>query len=1020
MPWLIVLLPFRTAVVSLLAGLSLSPVADAQSVFFNEIHYDNASTDANEAVEIAGPAGTDLTGWSVVLYNGNGGAPYGTLNLAGAIPDTCAGFGAVPLPATGIQNGSPDGLALVNALGMVVQFLSYEGPMTAVGGPANGMTSVDIGISEDGTGAADSSLQLSGTGTTYPDFTWAAATASMGVCNAGQTFVGGIDNPPSVFTSTPANGAMGVSAFANLSVTFSEDVSLAPTWFTLSCATSGSVSGAATGGPRTYAIDPAVNLAPNEFCALTVLGNAVTDLDGMHEVMGADATIGFTVAPDTAPTVAQTQPADNASGVAVDSNVVVTFSEPVTIAAGAFDLVCNESGAKPIAVSGGPVVFTLDPATDFDFLETCALTVMAIYVSDQDATVTAMAANVVVDFGTEQAIGDYYATADATNGATLRTTLNAIIDDHVRFPYTSSSTDTWDILDLADEDPANPTRVLDVYKNESYAKAGAGNSFYNREHRWAKSFGFPDDTSDSWAYTDVHHLIVSNSGYNSARNNRYFDNCPDTCTEYPTTLTNGIGGGSGTYPGNSNWGKGERWETWHYRKGDVARALLYMDVRYEGGTNAAGHPEPNLVLTDDFLLIQTTGGVNTTGTAYLGLRQVLIDWHEQDPPDELERLRNGIVQTYQQNRNPFVDHPEWVACVFENQCSVASNQAPTLNNATLSLFENSSQGHVLGTIQGSDPNAGQSLSYQIVSGNTGGAFAIHAASGQLSVANAGAINFEVTPSYSLVVRVTDSGSPALFADATIGVNVTNVDEGPALANDDTFTLVEDSPEFLITMASLLANDTPDPDDGSKFLLGVGNALHGTASYVSGSFSYVPDEDFCGADQFAYILDGGDSAIVDVTVTCVNDAPRLSIPANATLVENGEVTIGFNLGDKESVLSCTEGLSVAPDNPSLLTIDVFFEQQIGRTLYCAARLRGNPAQTGTAVVSLTTTDGELTGTDSITVTVTENDADNDGHADGADNCPAVANVDQADADADGLGDACDSVNDPRIFSNGFDS
>jgi hypothetical protein len=60
--------------------------AATTSVFFNEIHYDNTGTDAGETFEVAGPAGTDLAGWSIVLYNGSGGAPYDTRTLSGIIP----------------------------------------------------------------------------------------------------------------------------------------------------------------------------------------------------------------------------------------------------------------------------------------------------------------------------------------------------------------------------------------------------------------------------------------------------------------------------------------------------------------------------------------------------------------------------------------------------------------------------------------------------------------------------------------------------------------------------------------------------------------------------------------------------------------------------------------------------------------------------------------------------------------------------------------------------------------------
>ena len=135
-------------------------------VRINEIHYDNASTDANEAVEVVGPAGSDLTGWSLVRYNGNGGASYGTDSLSGTLADLGNGTGVtvVAYATNGLQNGSPDGIALVDPAGDVVEFLSYEGTMTATGGPAAGLTSTDIGVAESGSTLADQSLQRSDTG----------------------------------------------------------------------------------------------------------------------------------------------------------------------------------------------------------------------------------------------------------------------------------------------------------------------------------------------------------------------------------------------------------------------------------------------------------------------------------------------------------------------------------------------------------------------------------------------------------------------------------------------------------------------------------------------------------------------------------------------------------------------------------------------------------------------------------------------------------------------------------------
>ncbi len=179
------------------------PTPPPANVFINEIHYDNSSTDSNEGVEIAGIAGTDLTGWHLVLYNGNGGVVYaptgGTtagIALTGVIPDQQNGYGTVSIAVPGLQNGGDsttpqaDGFALVDANGVVVQFLSYEGVMTATNGPASGMTSTDIGVAEEPAPGAGVSLQLTGAGSTSSDFSWIAnVTQSYGAINSGQSFL---------------------------------------------------------------------------------------------------------------------------------------------------------------------------------------------------------------------------------------------------------------------------------------------------------------------------------------------------------------------------------------------------------------------------------------------------------------------------------------------------------------------------------------------------------------------------------------------------------------------------------------------------------------------------------------------------------------------------------------------------------------------------------------------------------------------------------------------------------------
>ena len=177
---------FPLVVLTLLcAGITGSRAQGLPTVFINEIHYDNTGADTGEFVEIAGPAGTNLAGYQILLYNGAGGAVYDTKNLSGTIPNQMNGFGTVIQTYSGtFQNGSPDGVALV-LNGAVIQFLTYEGSFVAVGGPANGMTGVDIGVTENGSGPVGDSLRLAGTGTGYSDFTWqTSAAASSGAAGS--------------------------------------------------------------------------------------------------------------------------------------------------------------------------------------------------------------------------------------------------------------------------------------------------------------------------------------------------------------------------------------------------------------------------------------------------------------------------------------------------------------------------------------------------------------------------------------------------------------------------------------------------------------------------------------------------------------------------------------------------------------------------------------------------------------------------------------------------------------------
>ncbi len=253
--------------------------------------------------------------------------------------------------------------------------------------------------------------------------------------------------------------------------------------------------------------------------------------------------------------------------------------------------------------------------------------------------------------------GYYNGTAGLT-GTTLHNAVHQIIDDHTRFPYTAASTDTWDVLSDAHENPATPTNILTVYRNGSVPKTDHTQATgWNREHAWPKSYGFPDDGGCNYPYTDCHVLMPADWDYNTARSNRPYDTCVSACSTYPV-----VG-----FPASSNFGSGSgsngSWETWSGRRGDVARALFYLAVRYDGGVHGGtGCSEPDLILTDDRNLISVSGG--NAAVAYMGILSTLIEWHLDDPVDAFEENKNDVVMGYQGNRNPFIDHPEWVCAIW--------------------------------------------------------------------------------------------------------------------------------------------------------------------------------------------------------------------------------------------------------------------------------------------------------------------------------------------------------------------
>ena len=278
-------------------------------IFINEIHFQNIGDDLGEAIELAGPADSNLFGWSIVLYDGFDGKAYHTRFFSSiSFPDQSNGMGTIEvLFSLPLDDGSPDGIALVSG-STVVQFLSYKGQFTATDGPAVGMTSTDIMVKEDETTPVGSSLQLTGTGRIYQDFTWAAsAPETFGNLNTGQTIsVAATDAAPYVLSTSPETGDYSVNQAIPIVITFSEPVFVMEATFNITCnnplrAVAFMISQNASGDVVTLDHTELFNL--NESCTVVIYGSRIRDRDinDPPNSLSQNYTFAFAITPIATP-----------------------------------------------------------------------------------------------------------------------------------------------------------------------------------------------------------------------------------------------------------------------------------------------------------------------------------------------------------------------------------------------------------------------------------------------------------------------------------------------------------------------------------------------------------------------------------------------------------------------------------------------------------------------------------------------------------------------------------------------
>ncbi|HHU55765.1 MAG TPA: ribonuclease [Acholeplasmataceae bacterium] len=222
-------------------------------------------------------------------------------------------------------------------------------------------------------------------------------------------------------------------------------------------------------------------------------------------------------------------------------------------------------------------------------------------------------------------MGEYYQGAENLTGVELANFLHDLISTDVQaVTYANAKV----ALAEADVDPNDQTKVLTIYSRESVNREWDSKSWH-REHVWPNSrLGVERvDENDSNIASDLHNLRAIVPRVNSSRGNKIFDITTDS---------------DSFYPGDDC-------------KGDVARILFYMVIRY-----------PHLKLVDEDLDNNPETNYTLEG-AKMAKFSILLQWHREDPVDDFERNRNDVIYDWQNNRNPFIDHPEFAAMIFEDE-----------------------------------------------------------------------------------------------------------------------------------------------------------------------------------------------------------------------------------------------------------------------------------------------------------------------------------------------------------------
>ena len=377
----------------ILALVLVPSVSFSQAMWINEIHYDNTGGDVDEFVEVVveNTFSGNLANIEVVFYNGSNGGVISqsnprTLNTFD-VGQTSNGFTIYSRIMSSIQNGNPDGMALLNN-GVVVEFISYEGTITASSGPAAGMTSVDIGVAEPG--AIGESLQLTGTGNIPSYFTWQPPAANTrGLVNTGQILA---DIPAHVITTFPTDTSTGVESSTTITIEFSERINPAAGAFAVTCNSVLQGISYTSSDNIHYTITPDTAWPTSTNCIVNLIAANITDTEGNNNQLdgnndgtgGDDYSFTFSVASDTLPRFSSSNPTDGDVLLPVSTSITVNFSENVDLTASAIQLNCPSAVSFNGLPQSNTTSVTITPTVNLSEGDICTVTLVGNEITDLD------------------------------------------------------------------------------------------------------------------------------------------------------------------------------------------------------------------------------------------------------------------------------------------------------------------------------------------------------------------------------------------------------------------------------------------------------------------------------------------------------------------------------------------------------------------------------------------------------------------------------------------------------------